>query len=112
MSLNFELKSIGEKSDMFLVLSLIRYTESGNIKWIESYNDNRIARFHSSIDIEGVTQKKISVEYFINRILPRYSYLIFHLQKTLPSIHKNKIREIKGQSVMSLLKYIKKLGGK
>lgn len=109
MSLDFNLKSIEpnkEKTDLSLLLFLIKETEKGKIKWrrLPGWKGD-LHKYMSQIRIEG-TKKYIEVEYFINTSSTYYCYIrfLYNVRK----YQNNKVREIKGSSVMSLLNTINK----
>jgi hypothetical protein len=107
MSLDFKLKlEDGKKSDTAIMLILMCDTRLGKIKWEREYKDNIISRYFSNTSIEG-TKKFIRIESFFNDVRKEFSNLYIFLCKDKHLHTRKMIKDVRGEDVYALLKYIK-----
>lgn len=94
-----------DKSDLAIILILVKETQKNRIKWEIDYNYERLARFFAYIDI-GNTIKKIKIVFFVNRFEPQHNDITFLYQKR-QYISKT-VRMLYGQQTTTLLRTIEK----
>ena len=91
------------KSDLAIILILVKETQKNKIKWQIDYNYERIARFTTYIDISDTT-KKIKIVLYVNRFDTQRNDLTFFYQKK--SYITKVVRMLYGQQTTTLLKTI------
>jgi hypothetical protein len=102
--MNFNLKTeIGDKkSDMSIILSLIKDTKEKSIMWYNVLDNLNLSKYVTFINIKK-TNKKIRVDFIINKIIPSFNRIEFYM------IYNNKenfLRKINGNMSNSLYKIL------
>lgn len=101
--MNFNLKEISDKkSDMSIILSLIKDTKNKSIEWYNVFDNINLSKFVLFLKITN-TNKKIRIDFIVNKNISTFNRIEFYI------IYNNKeiyLRKISGSMTNSLYKIL------